>query len=101
MFKKKRMHTLRTQSAARQPTVWVGKDGVTDRVLDQIGRQLEANEMIKIKVHKPSLKDTEVREIASRIADKTCSEIVDVRGRTFTVYRQRKKREVRGSRLVA
>ncbi len=88
--KKKRMSELKRRSAVMQPTVWIGRNGVTKAMLDQVSKQLDAKEMIKVKVQKGSLEDTEVATIAGKIADETDSEIVDVRGRTFTVYKQRR-----------
>ena len=64
---------------------------MTKALLSQIGTQLDAKEMVKVKVQKSSLEDTEVGKIASEIADETRSEIVDVRGRTFSVFKARKK----------
>jgi len=87
---KKKMKELKSRSAEKDPTVWIGKGGVTNALLAQIERQLDASEMVKVKVHKTSPEDAEVSEIAVKIAEGTTSEIVDVRGRTFTVYRQRK-----------
>lgn len=87
---KKKMKQLKRQSAEREPTVWVGRNGVTKPLLGQISTQLKAKEMIKVKVHKTSLEQTELKQIADKIADETRSKIVDVRGRTFTVYKSRK-----------
>jgi len=84
------MKELKRRSAEKDPTVWIGKGGVTDALLGQIKRQLDANEMVKVKAHKTSLKNAGVAEDAERIARETTSEIVDVRGRTFTIYRQKK-----------
>jgi RNA-binding protein len=87
---KKKMKELKRRSAEKETTVWIGKEGVTDAVLGQIRRQLDANEMVKVKVHRTSTEKTEVSEIAKRIAEGTTSEVVDVRGRTFTMYKQKK-----------
>jgi RNA-binding protein YhbY len=46
-----------------------------------------------VKVHKTAPENAEVAELADKIAEKTTSEIVDVRGRTFTIYRQKKARK--------
>lgn len=88
------MRALKRRSVEREPTVWIGRNGVTEALLGQISRQLDTNEMIKVKVHKGSLEDTEVSEIAGKIADQTGSEIVDVRGRTFSIYKQQKPKRV-------
>jgi len=87
------MKELKRRSAEKEPTVWIGKSGVTNALLGQIKRQLDANEMIKVKVHKTSLEDAEVAELAGKTAEETTSEIVDVRGRTFTLYKPKKTRK--------
>jgi len=87
------MMELKRRSVEKEPTVWIGKSGVTTAMLGQIRRQLDANEMIKVKVHKTSLEDTGVAEVANKIAEETTSEIVDVRGRTFTIYKPKKTRK--------
>ena len=91
---KKKMKELKRRSVESEPTVWVGKNGITDALLNQISRQLEANEMVKVKVHRTSLEDEEIVGLADKIADETASKVVDVRGRTFTIYKQRKTRQL-------
>ena len=88
---KKKMRELKQRSAEKEPTVWIGKSGVTHALLGQIDRQLDANEIVKVKVHKTSPEDADIAELAHRMAEETTSTIVDVRGRTFTIYRQKKK----------
>jgi RNA-binding protein len=88
---KKKTKELKRRSVEKRPTVWIGKSGVTDALLGQIRRQLDANEMVKVKVHKTSLEETEVAQLADKTAEETTSEIIDVRGRTFTIYKPKKK----------
>jgi RNA-binding protein len=90
---KKKMKELKQRSVEKEPTVWIGKSGVTEALLGQVDRQLDANEIVKVKVHKTSPEDAEIAELANKIGEKTTSEIVDVRGRTFTIYRQKKARK--------
>jgi RNA-binding protein len=90
---KKKMKELKSRSVEKKPTVWIGKSGVTDALLGQIRRQLDANEIVKVKVHKTSLEETEVAQLADKIAEGTTSDIVDVRGRTFTIYKRKKMRK--------
>jgi RNA-binding protein len=88
----KKMKELKRRSVEKEPTVWIGKSGITKALLGQITRQLEANEMIKVKAHKTSLENAEVAELAGKIAGETTSAVIDVRGRTFTIYKARKSR---------
>jgi putative YhbY family RNA-binding protein len=84
------MKELKRRSAEQHPTVWVGRNGLTKAILGQISAQLKAKEIIKVKVHKTSLERTELQEIVDKTADETQSQILDVRGRTFTVYKPKK-----------
>jgi RNA-binding protein len=90
---KKKIRELKRRSVEKEPTVWIGKSGVTTALLGQIRRQLDANEIVKVKVHKTTLKDVEVSEVAEKIAEETTSDIVDVRGRTFTIHKSKKTRK--------
>ena len=92
---KKKIKELKRRSVEKETTVWIGKGGVTDALLGQIKRQLDANELVKVKVHKTSLENSEVSEVADNIARETVSEIVDVRGRTFTIYKEKKTQKTR------
>ena len=90
----KKMKELKSRSVEKKPTVWIGKGGVTDALLGQIRRQLDANEMVKVRVHRTSLEGTEVAKLAGKIAEGTASEVVDVRGRTFTIYKRKTIRKI-------
>ena len=82
------MIALSTES----PTVHVGKEGVTDQIVKEVAKQLEAREMIKAKILKTALKETEAKTIAATIAEQTESELVEVRGHTFLLFKHKKKR---------
>lgn len=84
-----RYSKLFNQSGAAKPTVWIGKDGVTVPVLDQIRIQLEANQLVKVKVQRSRLSEELVRDVAERVARETSSTLIDTRGRTFALYRKK------------
>jgi RNA-binding protein len=76
----------RTLSAERS-TVHIGKAGATTQILNEVAKQLDTREMIKAKILKSALKDEEAKRIASKIAEKTDAELVEVRGHTFLLYK--------------
>jgi RNA-binding protein len=86
----KKRFVKRRLSAAR-PTIWIGKDGASDELLKEIARQLDKNKMVKVKILKTALIEGEAKQVASRIAEKTESTLVEVRGHTFMLYKRRKK----------
>jgi len=67
-----------------KPTVWIGKQGCTETMIDEIVEQLKKRKLIKVKW----LQNTEVdpEDIAMQ-ADAT---LVEVRGRTMVLEEKRK-----------
>ena len=68
-------------------TINIGKLGVNDNVIEEIKRQLKANEIVKLKFAKNIArdKDTYIDEIIS----KTRSKLVDVRGHVAVIYKKK------------
>ena len=78
---------LRTEN----PTILIGKEGATAQMVNEVAKQLEARKMIKVKILKTALKEIETKEIAVKISEQTESELVDVRGHTFMLFKRKKK----------
>ncbi len=85
---------IRHELSQEKPTVWVGKEGVTSQIVDEISKQLERREVLKGRILKTALKEEEARSIAAKVAQQTESTLVDVRGHTFAIYKRRKKRDI-------
>ena len=66
--------------------VHVGKDGLGDNLVKQADDALEARELIKCKVLENSM--LTAREAADALATATRSEVVQVIGTKFVLYRQ-------------
>jgi len=92
MITPKMKRRIKSELSAEKPTVWVGKEGASSQILNEISRQLEKREMVKIRVLRTALKNEETKEIASKIAEQTESTLVDVRGHTIILYKIRKKK---------
>jgi RNA-binding protein len=82
---------IKRRLSGEKPTIWVGKSGTSQELLNEIEKQLEKNEMVKVKVLKSALEGNKAKEIASRIAEETEASLVEVRGHTFMLYKRRKK----------
>ena len=78
---------LRTEN----PTILIGKEGATAQMVKEVAKQLDARKKIKVKILKTALKEIETKEIAVKIAEQTESELVDVRGHTFLLFKRKKK----------
>lgn len=85
MLNAKERATLKSLAVNLKDLVFIGKEGLTDTVIDQINDNLYAHELIKIKVQKSVI--DEMGELADNIA-KTCeAEIVSVIGSKILVYK--------------
>ena len=69
----------------------VGKDGIGDNLVKQADDALEARELIKGKVLENSLLTS--REAAEELAEKTRSQVVQVIGTKFVLYRPTHKKD--------
>ncbi len=76
---------------AEKPTIWVGKDGATQKIVEEVSRQLEKKQMVKVKILKSALREEKAKGVASKIAEHTESTLVDVRGHTLILYKPRKR----------
>ena len=86
---------IREEFNTEKPTVWIGKEGATAQIINEINSQLKKREMIKAKILKTALKEEKAKDIATKIATETESTLIEVRGHTFMLYKPRKgKKEV-------
>jgi RNA-binding protein len=74
-----------------KPTLWVGKSGVSQEFLKEVGKQLDKKEMVKVRILKSALEDGEAKSIAMSAAEQLGASLVEVRGHTFMLFRRRKK----------
>ncbi len=92
MITPKMKRRIKRKLSAEKPTVWVGKEGATPQIVNEISRQLDKREILKAKILRSALKDEEAKGVASKIAQQTNSSLIEVRGHTFLLYKRRKKR---------
>ncbi len=72
-----------------KPDVRIGKNGLTDNVIQEIKRRLKEHDIIKVKINQNLIKQgVDRRELAKEIAEKTNALILDVRGYTITMKRK-------------
>ncbi len=91
MLTPKMKRKIKMELSAEKPTVHVGKEGVTAQVVNEVNKQLDAREMIKAKILKTALQEDEAKTLAAQVAEQTESELVEVRGHTFLLFKRTKK----------
>jgi len=79
---------LRSLANTLRPLLQIGKSGINPNLVKQLDDALEARELVKATVLQ-STPDS-VEEISRRLAEMTGSELVQVIGNKFVVYRESK-----------
>ena len=68
-------------------TINIGKSGVNDNVIEEIKRQLEANEIVKLKFAKNIARNKD--DYIDEIVTKTRAQLIDVRGHVAVIYKKK------------
>ncbi len=92
MLTGKQRSYLRSLANNIDPIFQVGKGGINDNMVKQFNDALEARELIKVSVLKNSVEDT--REVCDEAANLTGSEVVQVIGNKFVLYKESKENKV-------
>ena len=89
---------LRGIAASAETIVHIGKDGISENLIKQVNDALEARELIKGRVLENSMYTA--REAAEELRLPTRSEVVQVIGSKFVLYRQQPNKEKRKIELI-
>lgn len=90
MLTSKQRAYLRSMANTMDPIFHVGKGGVTPEITAAIDDALEARELIKANVLDNNMEDA--RSVAQTIAERTHSDVVQVIGNRFVLFRKSKKK---------
>ena len=82
---------LRSLASTLDTIIHIGKDGISDNLVKQADDALEARELIKGKVLENSM--LTAREAAEELKTLTRSEVVQVIGTKFVLYRPSHKKD--------
>lgn len=80
-------HVLKDEN----PTIWVGKDGLTAQLVAEMEKQLQKNKMVKVRVLPAALVgENTAQSIAAKAAEQTNAALVEVRGHVLILFRKRR-----------
>lgn len=88
MISSKQRSYLKGLAHQVDPTVYIGKQGLTENVVKEIDTGLTCRELVKIKLQEGA--DLSPKEVAGEMADKLGAEFVQAIGRKFVLYRESK-----------
>ena len=86
MITSKQRSELRAKANELETTLMVGKDGVTDALVEELARQLEARELVKGKVLETALMSA--REVSDQLCAALHAEGIQCVGNKFVVWRR-------------
>lgn len=93
----RQVRQLRSMAHHLNPVITVGKAGVAPAVVDQTNAKLDHSELIKCSVLESSGLD--VREAAEVLSSRTHSEVVQVIGKRFSLYRESPRDDIEHIKL--
>lgn len=88
MITSKQRSYLRSLAHELEPTVYIGKAGVTENIMKEMETGFECRELVKVKLQEGC--DLDPKTVANEIAQKLRAEFVQAIGHKFTLYRQSK-----------
>ena len=86
MLTSKQRAQLRGMANGVDAIFQIGKGGVGDQLIRQVGETLEKRELIKVRVLESA--GCTAREAAERVAAETGADVVQVIGSRFTLYKR-------------
>jgi RNA-binding protein len=76
-----------------KPTIWIGKEGLTPQISNEIDTQLDKHKMLKVKILRSAIQTETAKIIASEAAEQAGASLVEVRGHVFILYRRHRKQQ--------
>lgn len=88
MITSKQRSYLRSLAHELEPTVYIGKSGVTENIIKEMETGLEMRELVKVKLQEGA--DLNPKDTANELAERLKAEYIQAIGRKFTLYRESK-----------
>ncbi|KKH46377.1 RNA-binding protein [Methanosarcina sp. 1.H.T.1A.1] len=86
-MEKEKLYQLKSDASKISPILNIGKNGVTETLIEELNNKLKVNRLVKVRVLKSAEEGKDLKTIAAEIAAATRSTLIDVRGRTVVLYR--------------
>ena len=86
MLTSKQRAYLRGMANTLEPSLLIGKGGLSDNMAAEVDAALESKELVKIKILNNSM--AEPKEASYELAEKLGADVVQVIGGKFVLYRQ-------------
>jgi len=87
MLDRERARALAREGREMEPTVQVGKRGVTPQVMLELLEQLRRHKLVKVKLLSGALRDSEREKVLAELALGCKAYLVEARGNTALYFR--------------
>lgn len=86
---KKVPQSIRKIASSRdfQPSVRIGKSGITENLIDEIDSQLSSKEIVKIKINRGLFERSKIDDVWKHLSEETNSTIISARGNVCVLWR--------------
>jgi RNA-binding protein len=74
-----------------QPHCILGKKGISEEFITHVSKLLKKYKIIKIKVLKSAISQSNIKDLAKQISNETNSHLIDVRGRMVILSKLKTK----------
>lgn len=88
MITSKQRSYLKSLAHELNPTVYIGKQGLTDNIIKELEVGLYTRELVKVKIQEGC--ELNPKEVASKMVDLLGAEFVQAIGRKFVIYKESK-----------
>ena len=81
--------SIRREAMSRefQPSIRVGKSGITETLISEIDAQLQKRSLVKIKINRGLFERKDIANVWSQLAEETNSIVVLARGNVGVLWR--------------
>lgn len=93
MTEKTAMKELRRRGVDLKPNIHVGKEGLTDGLVEELAKQIKTHKLVKVRVL-PSA-DTDISELGEELCQRTGGVLVDARGSVILISNKRTHQQLR------
>ncbi len=93
MLTNKQKSYLRSLAQSERAIFQIGKDGISDALINTLKDALKARELVKLSVLKTAPTD-DLKELAFDLARLSGSEVVQIIGRTIILYKKGKEPKI-------
>lgn len=84
---KDKLYQLKSEASGIKPILNIGKNGITDSVVEEIKKQVKAYRLVKIKMLKTTPEGEDIKQAAAKLAQATGTTLIEVRGSTVVLYK--------------